>query len=155
MVNVKKRELIEELKTLRIEKNITYQQIVNKTIENGTPVSLSTVKHVFSDKYNHDHDYENVLKPIAEVLSPPSDDDQLEIKILQTRLELKEEIISQLRERIDRKESKHKKREEFLMDQLQFYREQIQFKDSQIKRLNEAIDRKDAMIREKLIEENN
>ena len=68
MVNVKKRELIEELKTLRVEKNITYQQIVDETAKNGTPVSLSTVKHVFSDRYNHDHDYENVLKPIAEVL---------------------------------------------------------------------------------------
>ena len=39
------------------------------------------------------------------------------------------------------------------MEQLNFYKEQIQFKDSQIKRLNEAIDRKDAMIRQKLIEE--
>lgn len=153
MVNAKKLELIEELKALRMEKGITYQQIVDGTEENGCPVSLSTVKLVFSDKRNHDHDYNNVLKPIADVLSPPSQDDQLEVKILQTRLELKEEIILQLQQRLEKKERKHKDREDFFIEQLNFYREQIQFKNSQIKRLNEAIDRKDKMIRERLIEE--
>lgn len=153
MVNAKKLELIEELKKLRQQKNLTYQQIADMTEENGCPVSLSTIKLVFSNKRNHDHDYNNVLKPIADVLSPPAHEDQLEIKILQTRLELKDEIINQLQDRIAKKDSKHKNREEFFIDQLQFYKEQIQFKDSQIKRLNEAIDRKDRMIRQKLIED--
>ena len=96
MVNETKLELIDELKALREKKEITYQEIADRTLENGTPVSLSTIKHVFSDKYNHNHDYKNVLKPIADVLSPPADDDQLEMKVLQTRLELKEEIIGDL-----------------------------------------------------------
>lgn len=152
MVNAKKLELIEELKALRKEKGITYQQIADETEALGTRVSLSTIKLVFSNKFNHDHDYNNVLKPIADVLSPPASDDQLELKILQTRLELKDEIIAQLQARIATKDRKHKNREEFLMDQLNFYKEQIQFKDSQIKRLNNAIDRKDTMIREKLID---
>lgn len=110
MVNVKKLEL----KALRNEKGITYQQIADGTIELGTPVSLSTIKLVFSDKYNHNHDYNNVLKPIADVLSPPATSDQLELKILQTRLELKEEIISQLQSRLHNKDKKHKDREDFL-----------------------------------------
>lgn len=153
MVNAKKLELIEELKALRKEKGITYQQIADETEALGTRVSLSTIKLVFSNKFSHDHDYNNVLKPIADVLSPPASDDQLELKILQTRLELKDEIISQLQTRLHNKDKKHKDREDFLMEQLDFYKGQIQFKDSQIKRLNEAIDRKDKMIREKLIED--
>lgn len=94
MVNAKKLELIEELKALRKEKGITYQQIADETEALGMPVSLSTIKLVFSNRYNHNHDYNNVLKPIADVLSPRGSDDQLEVRILQTRLELKEEIIS-------------------------------------------------------------
>lgn len=153
MVNAKKLELIEELKALRKEKGITYQQIADETEALGTRVSLSTIKLVFSNKFSHDHDYNNVLKPIADVLSPPATEDQLELKILQTRLELKDEIIIQLQARIATKDRKHKNREEFLMEQLNFYKEQIQFKDSQIKRLNDAIDRKDEMIRRRLIED--
>ena len=153
MVNEKKLELIDELKALREEKGVTYQEIADRTATNGTPVSLSTIKHVFNDRYSHDHDYNNVLKPIADVLSPPTDDDELATRILQTRLELKEEIIDQLQSRLAAKEQKHKDREDFLREQLEFYRDQIEFKDSQIKRLNLAIDRKDEMIRRHLIED--
>ena len=149
MVNAKKLELIEELN----EKGITYQEIADRTELNGEAVSLSTIKMVFSEKHHHDHDYNKVLRPIANVLSPVSDDDSLNVRILQTRLELKDEIISQLQARLDQKERVSKEREEFLKEQLKFYRDQIQFKDLQIKRSNEAIDRKDAMIRKYLIVE--
>lgn len=153
MVNEKKLELIEELKALRAEKGITYQEIADKTKENGCEVSLSTIKHVFSDRYNHNHDYNNVLRPIADVLSPPADDDQLEIKILQTRLELKDEIIRQLQNRINSKEQKHRDRESLLLEQLDFYKGQIIFKDGEIKRLTTNIDRKDAILRKLMFEE--
>lgn len=153
MVNEKKRELIEELKALRKQKHITYQEIADMTRENGEEVSLSTIKHVFSETRSLNHDYDHVLRPIANVLTPPSDEDSLEIKILQTRLQYKDEIINQLQERINTKDQKHRDRESFYIEQIEFHKEQIKFKDSQIKRLNEAIDRKDAMIRKKLIKE--
>ena len=148
MINAKKLELINELKALREEKGITYQQIADKTAENGEPVSLSTIKLVFSDKHNHDHDYNNVLKPISDVLTPPSDDDTLELKVLQTRLELKEELINQYQERLYNKDKKHKDREAFYMQQIVFLQEQVKFKDEQIKHHSEAIDRKDAVLKE-------
>lgn len=153
MVKVKTQELIAELKELRVKKKMTYQQIADATAEIGQAVSLSSVKSVFSNRQQHEHNYTHTLKPIADVLISPTEDDELEIKVLQTRLELKDEIIKQLRERVDNKEQKHKDREEFLINQLKFAHEQIKFKDEQIKRLNQAIDRKDKMIREKLIEE--
>ena len=154
MVNgeVFKLELIEELKALREEKGITYQEIADRTAEIGCPVSLSTIKHVFGDRYNHNHDYNNVLRPIADVLSPPADD-QLEIKILQTRLELKDEIIRQLQNRLNMKEQKHKDRENLLLEQIEFYKEQIIFKDSEIKRYCTNIDRKDSILRKLMFED--
>lgn len=148
MVNAKKTELISELKALRIERGITYQQIADKTEENGHPVSLSTIKLVFSDKHNHDHDYNNVLKPISDVLTPPSDDDTLELKVLQTRLELKEEIINQYQNRLENKDKKHKDREIFYMNLIEHLQEEISFKNEQIKHHNEAMDRKDATIKD-------
>ena len=141
-------ELIEDLKKLRIEKGMTYQQIADKTAENGTAVSLSTIKLVFSDKYNHDHDYQNVLKPIADVLSPPSEDDNITIKTLQARLDLKDEIINQYQIRLDMKEKKHKDRELFYMNLIEHLQAEISFKNEQIKHHNEAMDRKDATLKD-------
>lgn len=152
MVNAKKKEIIEELKSLRKEKDITFQEIARRTEENGEAVSLSTIKLVFSDKDKHNHDYNKIIKPIANVLLPLKEDN-LEAQTVTSMLEYKNEIIRQLQNRIETKDSKHKDREEFLMDQLAFCKEQIKFKDSQIKRLNEAIDRKDAMIRKYLLNE--
>ena len=148
LVNEKKIELIEDLKKLRLEKGMTYQQIADKTAENGTAVSLSTIKLVFSDKYNHDHDYQNVLKPIADVLSPPSDDDSITIKTLQARLDLKDEIISQYQQRLENKDQKHKDREQFYMNLIEHLQAEISFKNEQIKHHNEAMDRKDKVLKE-------
>ena len=160
MLNAKKVEFIDELKELRKEKGVTYQQIADETEKNGEAVSLSTIKHVFSDKYNHDHDWKSVLRPIANVLMPPSEDDDLETRALQTRLELNKEIIKQLQERLATKEQKHKDREAFLLEQISFYKDQIVFyqdqmkvKDAEIKRFQENIDRKDSMLRKFLSEE--
>lgn len=136
MLNAKKLEFIEELKELRKEKGITYQQIADETEKNGEAVSLSTIKHVFSDKYNHDHDWKTVLRPLANVLMPPSENDNLETRALQTRLELNKEIIKQLQDRLDAKEEKHKDRESFLVEQIAFYKDQIKFKDEEIKRFH-------------------
>jgi hypothetical protein len=151
MLKTKEKELIEELKRLRIERGFTYQEIADKTEENDEPVSLSTIKLVFSDRDTHQHDYKRMLKPIANVLLP-FEDDKTESQIVQTILDYKNEIIRQLQERIDKKESRYRLQIQSLEEDNKFLKDQIRFKDSQIKRLNEAIDRKDAIIRKKFIE---
>lgn len=140
-------QLIQELRQLKEEKGYTFQDIVDMTEANGEGVSLSTVKKVFSDKCTHNHDYEHTLRPIAEALSPESEDETLNEAIFRTRLQIKEEIIRGLKERLEAKELKWKDREEFLKEQLLFYRQQIHFKDEQIKLLNERIDRRDELLR--------
>lgn len=152
MLKTKEKELIEELKRLRLERGFTYQEIADKTEENDEPVSLSTIKLVFSDRDTHQHDYKRVLKPIANVLLP-FENDKTESQIVQTILDYKNEIIRQLQERIDKKESRYRLQIQSLEEDNKFLKDQIRFKDSQIKRLNEAIDRKDAIIRKKFIED--
>ena len=144
MLKSKKEELIEELKALRKEKDMTYQQIADRTAENGEAVSLSTIKLVFSETRNHDHDYNNILKPISKVLMRPSEEDSLEIKALQTQLDLSYEIINQLKARLDEKDQTYKE----LMNLYEQQQKEIEFKNEQIKHHNESIDRKDAAIRE-------
>lgn len=153
MVNTKKIELIQELRELRKQKELSYQQIADITEEHGEAVSLSTIKAVFSSKHIHDHDYNNVLRPIANALSSPNENDTLEVRVLQTRLELKEEIIKQLEDRIARKDQRYKDQEALLVEQLDFYKDQIKFKDDQIKRYEQNIDRKDVILRKYLLEE--
>ena len=144
MLTAKKEELIEELKALRKAKAMTYQQIADKTVENGEAVSLSTIKLVFSETRKHDHDYNNILKPISNVLMSSPEDNTLENKTLQTQLELTYEIISQLQARLDEKD--HKNNElKFLFEKQQ---SEIDFKNEEIKHHIDVIDRKDAAIRE-------
>lgn len=148
MVNAKKLELIEELKELRIQKGMTYQQIFDEIEKRGDSVSLSTIKLVFSDSRNHNHDYKNVLRPIADVLNSPSDDDTLELKVLQTRLDIKEEMINDYQARLDNKDIKFKQREQFYMNTIEHLQKEIEFKNEQIRHHSEAMDRKDGLIRE-------
>ena len=159
-IRIKKGELIEELKELRVQKGMTYQQIYDEIQRQGGSVSLSTIKLVFSDKRSHEHDYNNVLKPISDALSS-SDDVSLEKKILLTRLELKEERINELEERLEKKESSYKEREAFYKEQIDFFKtqtknrdghisnrdEHIHNLDDHIKALNQAVARKDALIK--------
>lgn len=141
-------KLIEELKELKEIKKMTFQQIADKTKENGEEVSLSTIKNVFSDDKNYKHDYNNTLLPIFNALSDKANNDDPVIQILQTRLEIKNESIRQLEARLETKDKKHKDREQFYMTLIEQQQREIAFKNEQIRHHNEAMDRKDSLIRE-------
>lgn len=148
-------KLITELKQLKKLKKMTLQQIADKTKENGEEVSLSTIKLVFSDEVRHQHDYTNTLVPIFNALCPVSENDDIVVKTLRTKLEIKLEIIEQLKsnikqleERLDAKDLKHKDREKFYIGMINDLREEIAFKNEQIRHHNEAMDRKDATLKE-------
>lgn len=74
----------------------------------------------------------------------PSEEDSLEIKALQTQLDLSYEIINQLKARLDEKDQTYKE----LMNLYEQQQKEIEFKNEQIKHHNESLDRKDAAIRE-------
>ena len=60
------KEIIAQLKVVRVEKGLSYQKITDMTEKIGDPVSLSTVKRVFTDEV-HSFRWDTV-KPIATVV---------------------------------------------------------------------------------------
>lgn len=158
-IDNKIQRVVEELKIAQQSKNISYQEIVERTRANGEYVSLGTVKNVFGKETKHNHSYEHTILPIVRALSP-EDKDNVDIVLLQARLDPKDEmlrekdkVIAELRQRLENKELRHKDRETTLLEQLEFCKEQIAFKDKQIKRFHENIDRKDAMLSKLLTKE--
>lgn len=158
MVDKKILKVIEDLKIAREKKGISYQEIANRTEANGEPVSLSTIKLVFSEKTKHNHNYENVILPIANALAP-DDNDDIDIKLLQARLDLKDTMlreqsrtIEDLKDRLSNKDQRYKEREVFYKELIKSNKEELQFKNDQIRRFEENIDRKDAMIRELILD---
>lgn len=154
-------EIIKDLRIVREQKGITYQQIADITEANGEAVSLSTIKKVFGEEYNHNHSYEHTIRPIARALEAEDKKiSDIDYQLLVARLELKEnilqqqdEVIKELKIRLEKKESRHKDREAVYLEQIAFYKDQIRFKDEQIKRYQANIDRKDAMLRKLLADE--
>lgn len=59
-------EIIAQLKVVRVEKGLSYQKITDMTEEIGDPISLSTVKRVFTDE-KHSFRWDTI-KPIATVV---------------------------------------------------------------------------------------
>ena len=110
-MEAKKQELIEQLKAVRLEKGLSYQQIADQCEARGKAVSLSTIKRVFSGGCGGEFRFDTTLQPIAEVVlgirepTPEPDiqkaEQQLplyysEVEAMKQALQLKGEIIEAL-----------------------------------------------------------
>lgn len=103
MEREKIKEIVDQLKAVKSEKEYSYQRIADLTEALGTPVSLSTVKRVFTEdarKFRWD-----TIKPIATVLlgvgfetpAPEKTDPNLyyaEIEAFKSLVEAKGEMIA-------------------------------------------------------------
>lgn len=117
------KKLIAQLKTVKLEKKLSPQDIVDICQENGDFVSLSTVKRVFSpDSENMNFRYDVSIRPIARAilgLSEEFDPDeeetestQAEHDALRALVDLKNHLIEQLESGIrDREATIQKTRE--------------------------------------------
>lgn len=56
------------IKQAKKDLGLTYQEIVDRTERSGEPVSLSTVKRLFSEDGAFDFRYDTTLRPIANAL---------------------------------------------------------------------------------------
>lgn len=106
--NERIQKLIERLKTVRKEKHLSYQNIVEACERNGTPVGKTTVARIFADGSEAtSFRYETTLKPVAQFLLGVEDPLGLqpfapdEI-ILETHRQREQEI-RELKERYDRR----------------------------------------------------
>lgn len=103
MEREKIKEIVEQLKAVKAEKEYSYQKIATLTEEMGDPVSLSTIKRVFTEdarKFRWD-----TIRPIATVLlgvgfetpAPEKTDPNLyyaEIEAFKSLVEAKGEMIA-------------------------------------------------------------
>ena len=135
-------EIIQKLKKVREENEISFQRIVELVEQNGEYVSLSTVRRVFEDgSETYGYQYENTLRPIANavlgIYEETGEATADEADAMKAIIDYKTDKINELMARIERMEESYRRRIEFL-------RKQIELKD-------DRIDKRDAMI-EKLID---
>lgn len=104
------------MKKVRIEKDLSYQDIVDLCAENGDHVSLSTVKRVFSQGSEEmGFRYDTTLRPIVKVVLGLNEEDSgvgidakepetaSENDALRSLIDLKNQMVSNLNQNIDEK----------------------------------------------------
>lgn len=163
MINTK--DIIIELKKVREEKGLSYNDILDLMEENGDYLSKSTLSRVFADgSENVSFRYEETIRPIANALldiEHIEEDDPSNIKAAKQILLLKKARIQELEkevedlelklseekvkrhEEIDKIREEHKARTDFLINQ-------ISLKDKRMDQLLEAVFTKDMQHKELL-----
>lgn len=109
-----KRELVLRLQNLRIEKGLSYQDILEQCEARGEAVSISTIKRVFSKGgETSDYRYESTLLPLVHVLCEAEAEEPATVAVeqadtLQAMVDLqvqimaqKDKIISETQEKLD------------------------------------------------------
>lgn len=124
------RKLIAQLKTVKAEKKLSPQDIVDICEENGESVSLSTVKRVFStDCESMNFRYDATIRPIAKAVLGLSDEfdpdeeeetksTQAEHDALRALVDLKNHLIEQLESGIRDRETTIQKTREVADDRI-------------------------------------
>lgn len=139
------KNLITQLKQVRLEKKLTPQEIVDMCHENGDYISVSTVKRILGpDSENQGFRYDTSIKPIARALLGLNEDpDTLmsqqeeaspsELDALRSLVDLKNHLIEQL-------ESGIKDREQTIQRTRAVADERLQEKDRIVAHLKKEVE---------------
>lgn len=156
MTNTK--EIILKLKEVRLEKNLSFGNIIELMERNGDYLSKSTISRVFADgSENNSFRYDETIRPIAKALldiENEEEDDDIDIQAMKALLKYKIERIEELEkkladeklkyhEKIDKEREQYSKRIDFLLNQ-------IALKDKRMDQLLEAVFTKDSQHKELL-----
>jgi hypothetical protein len=96
-----KRELVLRLQKLRLEKGLSYQDILEQCEQRGEAVSISTIKRVFSKGgETSDYRYESTLLPLVHVLCEAEAEEPAAVAVeeadtLQAMVDLQVQIMAQ------------------------------------------------------------
>ena len=134
------KKVIEILKQVKQEKNLSLDSIMKLIEENGDSVSKSTLSRVFSDNSDYtDFRYETTLRPICDALLDIEHievDDTPDIKAYKSILKLKKDIIGELRDEVNQEKlrcsEKLEEETEKFQRSLDFMKHQIELKDQRI-----------------------
>ena len=154
------RDLIIQLKEVREEKGLSYNDILSLMEKNGDYLSKSTISRVFSEGSEEmSFRYEETIRPLAKVLldiETIEDDDTLDTRAMKSLLKYKIQRIEELEKQVEKldsdivkiKLSNHEKMEaerEVYNRRVEFLKNQIELKDKRMDQLLEAIFIKDKL----------
>ena len=163
MTNTK--DIITQLKEVREEKGLSYNDILELMEKNGDYLSKSTISRVFADGSEEmSFRYEETIRPIANALLDVEnieDTDDIDTKAMKSLLKYKIQRIEELEKQIEKLESaldkeKIKYHEKLDKERLQFekslnfLKEQVAYKDKRMDLLLDAVTEKDRLHREML-----
>ena len=163
MTNTK--ELISQLKQVREEKQLSYNDILEIMEKNGDFLSKSTLSRVFAEgSENERFMYETTIRPIANALldiENYEDTDSIDEKAMKSLLKYKIQRIEELEQQVEQlslavaneKVKYHEKLDEeraIFNDRIEFLKEQINYKDARMDMLLGWVDDKDAQNKEML-----
>ena len=159
------RDLIIQLKSVREEKNLSYNDILSLMEQNGDFLSKSTISRVFADgSEDLSFRYEETIRPIANALldiETLEDTDSIDTKAMKTILQYKSKRINELEQQVEQlslalaneKIKYHEKLDEersIFNDRIDFLKEQVAYKDKRMDMLLGWVDEKDAQNKEML-----
>lgn len=159
------RDLIIQLKEVREEKGLSYNDILSLMEKNGDYLSKSTISRVFSDGSEElSFRYEETIRPLAKVLldiETIEDDDNLDTRAMKSLLKYKIQRIEELERQLEKLEcdivklklSNHEKMEaerRIYDKRIDFLKTQIDLKDKRMDQLLEAVFQKDKLYNELL-----
>lgn len=138
MTNTK--DVILKLKAVRLEKQLSFGDILDLMEKNGDYLSKSTLSRVFSDgSEDQSFRYEETIRPIAKALldiETIEEDDTTDIKAMKALLKLKIQRIEELEAAIDKEKNKYHeklaKETAHFQGSLDFLKNQIELKDKRI-----------------------
>ena len=103
-------KIVEQLKVVRMERGITYQKIVDETEKMGEPVSMGSVRRVFSDSTVAEFRWDTI-RPIARVVLGIDNDEEFnpsecrsyysEVEAMRSIIELKNEMLDDAHKKIE------------------------------------------------------
>ena len=149
-------EIIEKLKQVKREQNLSISDIENMLESNGEHLSRSTISRVFSDdNETQTFRYTETIRPLVKVLLDVDTieaDDDTDTKVLKSLLRLKIERIEELEKQLS--EEKIKSHEKMEKERKQYdahialLNEQIAIKDKRMDEQAERFNRKDEQYTE-------
>lgn len=150
------KEIILKLKEVRIEKELSLNDIVDLVEKNGDFVSRSSVQRVFADgSENVTFKYDETIRPIANALldiDRIETEDDLDTQALKILLQYKNQRIQELEQQLDKEKLKYHEKLEKERDQsrksIEFLKEQVAYKDKRMDLLLESVDKKDKRLEE-------
>lgn len=150
------KEIILKLKEVRLEKELSLNDIVDLVEKNGDYVSRSSVQRVFADgSENVTFKYDETIRPIANALldiDRIETEDDLDTQALKILLQYKNQRIQELEQQLDKEKLKYHEKLEKEREQsrksIEFLKEQVAYKDKRMDLLLESVDKKDKRLEE-------